>query len=371
MAQSWVLTKGCGAETLWVPSCVPAIRSSFRRRRSVAASSGRRCSWRHRWRRQLRPRRLSPRIISSRDPGMTRGWCRYVLSSFLLIALAAGTICFAQSPPREPAAGEPAKAAGAHTVPDAGPQQDSADSQTDAATVVAQTAATNVASGLTPSAATDSTPDFSKDFTARSTTDFTADSTQDYDTSIGPHLFKRLVKDQRAAWLAPAHVRLVDLDWLLPLGVATGAMLATDTEVSKHLSNSPSRLSRANDFSNYGVASMAAAAGGLYLLGRFTHDDHKRETGFLAVEAVVNSLAVTYALQSAFGRERPLTDNYQGGFWKSGDSFPSQHSAVAWAIAGVIAHEYPSPYVSLVSYGLAAAVGAARIDAKQDFPTDV
>jgi hypothetical protein len=297
-----------------------------------------------------------------------------VLSSFLLIAPAASTTCFAQSAPTEAAAGKQAKAPDAQTVPDASPQENSPDSQTDAADaapVVASTAATNVTPGVTMTAATDSTPDFSKDFTARSATDFTADSKQDYDTSIGPHLFQRLVKDQEAAWTAPAHVRLVDVDWLLPLGIATGAMLATDTEVSKHLSNSPSRLSRANDFSNYGVASMAAAAGGLYLLGRFTHDDHKRETGFLAVEAVVNSLAVTYALQSAFGRERPLTDNYQGGFWKSGDSFPSQHSAVAWAIAGVIAHEYPSPYVSLVSYGLAAAVGAARIDAKQHFPADV
>jgi Capsule assembly protein Wzi/PAP2 superfamily len=305
---------------------------------------------------------------------MTRGWCRYVLSSFLLIAPAASTICFAQSAPKQAAAGEQAQAAGAQSVADAARQENSADSQTDAADAapaVAPTAATNGTPGLTASAATDSTPDFSKDFTAPSMTDFAADPTQDYDTSIGPHLFKRLVKDQRAAWTAPAHVRLVDVDWLLPLGIATGAMLATDTEVSKHLSNSPSRLSRANDFSNYGVASMAAAAGGLYLLGRFTHDDHKRETGFLAVEAAVNSLAVSYALQFAFGRERPLTDNYHGGFWKGGDSFPSKHSTVAWAIAGVIAHEYPGPYVSLVSYGLAAAVGATRIDSKQHFPADV
>jgi hypothetical protein len=179
------------------------------------------------------------------------------------------------------------------------------------------------------------------------------------------------VKDQKAMWTAPAHVRLVDVDWLLPLGIAAGGMLATDAETSKHLSSSPSRLKQANDFSNYGIASMAAAAGGLYLWGRITHDDHKRETGFLAAEAAVNSLAVTYALKYTFGRERPLNDDFHGSFWKGGDSFPSEHSAAAWAIAGVIAHEYPSPYVSLVSYGLAAAIGSARVDAKQHFPADV
>jgi hypothetical protein len=306
---------------------------------------------------------------------MTRGWCRYVLSSFLLIAPAASTICFAQSAPQEAAPGKPTKAADAQIVPDAQPQDSAADSRTDAADPALGSAAPDsgpiITPGITASTAASPSPDFTKDFTTRSTTDFSADSTQNYDTTIGPHLFLRFAKDQEAIWTAPAHLRLVDVDWLLPLGVATGAMLATDTEVSKHLSNSPSRLHNANQFSNYGIASMAAAAGGFYLWGRFTHNDHLRETGFLAIEAALNATADSYALKYAFGRERPLQDNYHGKFWKSDDSFPSEHATVAWAIAGVIAHEYPSPYVSLVSYGMAAAIGAARIDAKQHFPTDV
>jgi membrane-associated phospholipid phosphatase len=296
---------------------------------------------------------------------MTRGWCRYVLSSFLLIAPMASTICFAQSAPQEAAASKQAKAAGVQPVRDFGPQESAADSQTDAMDA-APDSAPNTTPGIaakTANAATASTSDFTKGFSA--------DFTQDYDTTLGRHLFRRFAKDQEAIWTAPAHLRLVDVDWLLPLGVATGAMLATDTEFSKHLSNSPSRLKNADDFSNYGVASLAAAAGGLYLWGHFTHDDHKRETGFLALEAAANATAASYALKYAFGRERPLQDNYHGSFWKSGDSFPSEHAAIAWAIAGVIAHEYPSPYVSLVSYGMAAAIGAARIDAKQHFPTDV
>jgi membrane-associated phospholipid phosphatase len=277
----------------------------------------------------------------------------------------ASTICFAQSAPQEAAASKQAKAAGVQPVRDFGPQESAADSQTDAMDA-APDSAPNTTPGIaakTANAATASTSDFTKGFSA--------DFTQDYDTTLGRHLFRRFAKDQEAIWTAPAHLRLVDVDWLLPLGVATGAMLATDTEFSKHLSNSPSRLKNADDFSNYGVASLAAAAGGLYLWGHFTHDDHKRETGFLALEAAANATAASYALKYAFGRERPLQDNYHGSFWKSGDSFPSEHAAIAWAIAGVIAHEYPSPYVSLVSYGMAAAIGAARIDAKQHFPTDV
>src|SRR5580658_4851767 len=374
MARSWVLTKDCGVEILLTRSCVLATRSSFLRRPLAAAYSGRRCSWRHRWRRRSRLRRSLPRTIRSRDVGMTRGWCRYVLSSFLLITPMASTICFAHSAPQETAASKPAKAAGAQPVPEAKPQESSADSQADAADAAPNTAsdgAPNVTPGVAANAATDSTSDFTKDFTAHSTQNFSADFTQEYDTTVGPHLFSRFAKDQAATWTAPAHLRFVDVDWLLPLGVATGVSLATDTEFSKHLSNSPSRLKNANEFSNYGIGSMAAAAGGLYLWGHFTHNDHLRETGFLAIEAALNATADSYALKYAFGRGRPLQNHYQGNFWKGDDSFPSEHATVAWAIAGVIAHEYPSPYVSLVSYGMAAAIGAARIDAKQHFPTDV
>ena len=194
---------------------------------------------------------------------MTRGWCRYVLSSFLLIAPAASTICSAQSAPQETAAGKQAKAAGAQNVLDAAPQESSADAHTDAADTAPDPVkgeATDLTQGVTANAAADTTLDFTKDFaahstadfmpdfTAHSTPDFTSGSTQNYDTTIGKHLFPRFAKDQEAIWTAPAHLRLVDVDWLLPLGIATGAMLATDTEVSRHLSDSPSRMKNANRF---------------------------------------------------------------------------------------------------------------------------
>ena len=85
-----------------------------------------------------------------------------MLSSFLLIAPAASTICFAQSAPQEAAAGTKAKAARAQTVRDADPYESSADSQADAADA-APIDAPNVLPGVTANTATDSAPDFSKD----------------------------------------------------------------------------------------------------------------------------------------------------------------------------------------------------------------
>jgi hypothetical protein len=116
---------------------------------------------------------------------------------------------------------------------------------------------------------------------------------------------------------------------------------------------------------------MAGGAGGLYLLGLLTHNQHQRETGFLSGEAAINSLIVIEGLKFATGRQRPLEGNGKGPFWSSGASFPSEHAAATWAIAGIVAHEYPGPLMKLLSYGMATTVSVSRITAKQHFPSDV
>src|SRR5712692_5081403 len=180
----------------------------------------------------------------------------------------------------------------------------------------------------------------------------------DRDNRVGLPLLKNIAEDQKALWIGPKSLRFVDADWLVPLGGAAAAMFATDTEYSRHLSN-------------YGIASMVGIGGGLYLWGHLTHDDHKIETGVLAGEAAIDSLVPVSAMKYAFGRERPLQDNYRGRFGQGGVSFPSEHAAAAWSIASVIAHEYPGPLTSLFVYGLASAVSASRITGKQHFPSDV
>ena len=81
----------------------------------------------------------------------------------------------------------------------------------------------------------------------------------DYDNTLGKHVFKDFAEDQKAIWTSPLHVHLVDAEWLVPLGGAAAAMFATDTEVSKHLSNSPSRISTSNNLSNYGIAALGGS----------------------------------------------------------------------------------------------------------------
>jgi Capsule assembly protein Wzi/PAP2 superfamily len=182
----------------------------------------------------------------------------------------------------------------------------------------------------------------------------------------------RFLKDQEQIWTSPAHLTWADADILVPVGVATGGFLATDTDFSKHLSNSPSRLNNSLTFSDVGVGALIGAGGGLYAWGQLTHDEHKKETGFISGEAAVNALVVTEALKFAFGRTRPLENpKYQGNFFQGGSSFPSEHASASWAIASVIAHEYPGTLTGVLLYGLAGAVSMSRVTAKQHFPTDV
>lgn len=182
---------------------------------------------------------------------------------------------------------------------------------------------------------------------------------------------KHFLLDQKAMWTSPAHIRVPEATWLVPVAGFTAGLFATDSDFMRGLSHDPNTLAHYNRLSNYGVGAMAGLAGGAYFLGLATHNEHERETGFLSGEAAIDSVIAAEAISYVTGRERPNVDNANGQFWKGGGSFPSDHSAAAWAIAGIVAHEYPNALVKFLSYGAATAVSVSRIKAEQHFPSDV
>ena len=191
------------------------------------------------------------------------------------------------------------------------------------------------------------------------------------ESRLGLSLLKNIALDQKTIWTSPVRLRWADGTWLFPLAAATAGLFATDRAVPPALSTDPGKLKRYSNFSNYGLYSLTGAGGGLYLWSRITHDDRQRETGILAGEAAIDSLGVNTALQYAFGRERPSQGAGLGNFFQHGTSFPSDHSALAWSIASVIAHEYPGPLTQFAVYGLATAVSASRVAGSRHFPSDV
>ncbi len=196
-------------------------------------------------------------------------------------------------------------------------------------------------------------------------------ATEDSARGIALKSFPRnILQDQQALFTMP--FRMSERQWTvaLPLSMLAVGLVASDTAVEGHVTKTPSTVSRASTFSNVGLAAMAGAGGGMYLWGALAKNDHQRETGFLAGEAAVDAFLDTTAIKYVAGRERPFTGNGRGSFFSGGDSFPSQHSAVSWAIASVIAHEYPGPVTQFVSYGLAGAVSAARVEGHDHFLSD-
>lgn len=182
---------------------------------------------------------------------------------------------------------------------------------------------------------------------------------------------KNLFLDQKQLWTTPFHMAQKQWEWA-PVALAIGGLfIKADQNIEGHVPTSKSTVSHAVTASNAGVAALTAAGAGLFLLGHFQHDDQKRETGILAGEAAIGALADTEIFKYAAGRERPFTGSGTGRFFVGGDSFPSVHSSVSWAIASVIAHEYPGWMTQLLAYGTAGGVSAARWAGQKHFFSDV
>jgi len=187
---------------------------------------------------------------------------------------------------------------------------------------------------------------------------------------------KDILKGQAAIWTSPAHIRDRDLAYLVPIGLAATLAVTTDHQVmsSAKLDN-PSLNSQASTASNGLLGGFVAAPVIIYGLGAIHHDDHATETGILAGEAMVDSLVVDEVLKVITMRERPTLDNAKGKFFQSSvgvdSSFPSTHSMIGWASAGVIASEYNGPLTQIAAYGLATGLSVSRVLARQHFPSDV
>jgi phosphotransferase system glucose/maltose/N-acetylglucosamine-specific IIC component len=112
--------------------------------------------------------------------------------------------------------------------------------------------------------------------------------------------------DQKQIWTSPEKLRFSDTVWLVPLSGFAAGLFVTDADTSKHLSRDPQTQSHYTTISNAGIAAMAGGAGLMWAFSYKNHDSHRRETGFLAGEAALNSLLITEAAKYSFRRDRWL-----------------------------------------------------------------
>lgn len=191
--------------------------------------------------------------------------------------------------------------------------------------------------------------------------------------SIGEKLgtaAKTIGADEIHILKAPFHKSAIKWD-ILALG-ATAVLIANDESVLHQVPVSWHDTSILA--SNVALGATAATAGGIYLTGLLTDNDHAKETGVRSAEATIDSVILYGAMKAVFARQRPFTGEGEGKFfsgnWTNG-SFPSGHAMFTWTVASTIAHEYHSPWVKLLMYGMATTVSTTRVTARQHFPSDV
>lgn len=181
---------------------------------------------------------------------------------------------------------------------------------------------------------------------------------------------KTIGQDELHILKAPFQKKALVWDALV-LG-ATGVLIANDESVAYQVPISWSETStNVAKACTYGTA---ATAGGIYLTGLFTHDEHAQRTGLRAAEASIDVALLYGSMKLIFNRERPYTYPGEGKFFAgnfSSGSFPSGHAALTWTIASVVAHEYPNWPVELAMYSMATAVSTTRVTGGQHFPADV
>lgn len=167
--------------------------------------------------------------------------------------------------------------------------------------------------------------------------------------SLERRFFKNILRDQRAIWTSPLHLQGEDAEWLVPLGLSTAGLIATDRRTAGALHDNRLRLNISRDVGYLGSGySAGAIAAALYLIGRKEGDARLRETGLLGAEALIDSGIVVAALKLGTERPRPRKDQGRGRFFHGGFSFPSGHPMAAWSLATIVANEYHNYGVALV-----------------------
>jgi hypothetical protein len=193
------------------------------------------------------------------------------------------------------------------------------------------------------------------------------------DRSIVRKLAGNILLDQKDIWTSPFHMKKSEAKWWVLVGAGTAALIATDYTISKKLPDSGTSVNVGEDISHAGqVYSVYPFAAALYGIGAVENNQHLEETGLLGVQALADADIAFSVLKLVTQRERPLEGDKGGHFWKGGYSFPSGHSAQAWAIATVVASEYGKhKWVPVVAYSYATVISASRVAARQHFPSDV
>ena len=195
---------------------------------------------------------------------------------------------------------------------------------------------------------------------------------------------KDFAHDQRLTWAVFPAQMATGHHWipvLLTVG-GTAGLLYADPHIMNYFRSHEKNLSDLNSTfsSQISAGEMAAVPVGLLLAGYMRHDRYQVSTALLCADAYADSAIPPLVIKAIARRTRPsqvppltpFEDTFFKNSWYKGSSFPSGHSAAAFAVATVVAHRYSNhKWVPVLAYGMAAVISLSRITGREHFPSDV
>lgn len=118
----------------------------------------------------------------------------------------------------------------------------------------------------------------------------------------------------------------------------------------------------------------AGAPVAMAVAGWIKHDDKLLKDALYVGTGVAGAFVAAYGLKYIVGRQRPY-ERYPGRVhpysYESSPSFPSGHTATAFALATSFSIRYPKWYVIAPSAVWACSVGVSRVNEGVHYPSDV
>jgi membrane-associated phospholipid phosphatase len=199
---------------------------------------------------------------------------------------------------------------------------------------------------------------------------------------------KDFLADAGQIWSSPARIGNRAVFPLIALAAATTFLIAGDESIRDRVQSYTEKHSWVGDvgpvITQLGGPGAWVVAGTFFGAGLLFEDGRARDTGYMAVSAMLQCSLVTTFVKAMTGRQRPSfadgEDHWSGpvGIIKLNtgggqyDAFPSGHTATAFALATVVSLQYRHrPWVPVVAYALAAGVGFSRMTLDKHWASDV
>ncbi len=177
----------------------------------------------------------------------------------------------------------------------------------------------------------------------------------------------QILTDLHDIYTCPIQVNENDLYLLM---VSGGALLLIDQDVYDRINAGP-RTPESGHISTF-ITELGNSLSALTICGLISRKDP--ETAYLGANAVAYSGIACLTLKAAFGRARPWLG--EGPYAFNGlqisdryNSMPSGHSATAFALATVLARQYPE--YKRIFYACASLIALSRVYVHAHWPSDV